>query len=171
MTREYLKKATLTATSGASDVHETVKGILDDIEAGGDAKASLFGVVPIDLGHANLDEFRMPQKITGGVGEIIENPVISNSTPFCIPITLNFSPISPGRVRVLTCWTYCSRCTSFRSCCSSISTTWPKPGGSTRRPASWPRTRRTWTRVWPGSARRLRPNQAVVVPSVITRSY
>ena len=39
MTREYLKKATLTSQSGASDVHETVQGILDDIEAGGDAKA------------------------------------------------------------------------------------------------------------------------------------
>lgn len=39
MTREYLKKATLTAQSGASDVHETVQGILDDIEKGGDAKA------------------------------------------------------------------------------------------------------------------------------------
>src|SRR6056297_1953681 len=39
MTREYLKKATLTSQSGASDVHETVQGILDDIETGGDAKA------------------------------------------------------------------------------------------------------------------------------------
>lgn len=39
MTREYLKKATLTPASGASGVHDTVKGILDDIEAGGDAKA------------------------------------------------------------------------------------------------------------------------------------
>jgi len=39
MTLEYLKKATLTATSGASDVHEIVQGILTDIEAGGDAKA------------------------------------------------------------------------------------------------------------------------------------
>ncbi|WP_306155205.1 histidinol dehydrogenase [Roseovarius sp. MMSF_3281] len=39
MAREYLKKATLTSQSGASDVHETVQGILDDIEAGGDAKA------------------------------------------------------------------------------------------------------------------------------------
>ena len=39
MTREYLKKATLTASSDASQVHETVKGILDDIEAGGDSKA------------------------------------------------------------------------------------------------------------------------------------
>ena len=39
MTREYLKRATLTAKSGASDVHETVVSILNDIEAGGDAKA------------------------------------------------------------------------------------------------------------------------------------
>ena len=36
---EYLKKATLTSKSDASDVHQTVKTILSDIEAGGDAKA------------------------------------------------------------------------------------------------------------------------------------
>ena len=39
MTREYLKKATLTATSDASEVYDIVKNILDDIEAGGDDKA------------------------------------------------------------------------------------------------------------------------------------
>ncbi len=39
MTREYLKKATLTSKSDATEVHNTVVGILDDIEAGGDAKA------------------------------------------------------------------------------------------------------------------------------------
>lgn len=39
MTRDYLKKATLTAKSDASEVHDTVKSILADIEAGGDAKA------------------------------------------------------------------------------------------------------------------------------------
>ena len=39
MTREYLKKATLTSRSDASDVGETVRTILNDIEAGGDAKA------------------------------------------------------------------------------------------------------------------------------------
>ena len=38
MTRDYLKKATLTAQSGASDVHELVKGILTDIETGGDER-------------------------------------------------------------------------------------------------------------------------------------
>ncbi len=39
MTREYLKKATLTSKSDASKTHEIVTGILDEIEAGGDAKA------------------------------------------------------------------------------------------------------------------------------------
>ena len=39
MTREYLKKATLTAESGASRTHEIVTKILGDIEAGGDATA------------------------------------------------------------------------------------------------------------------------------------
>ncbi len=39
MPREYLKKATLTAKSDASDVHEIVTGILVDIEAGGDQAA------------------------------------------------------------------------------------------------------------------------------------
>jgi len=39
MPREYLKKATLTSKSDASDVHETVQNILTDIEAGGDQAA------------------------------------------------------------------------------------------------------------------------------------
>ncbi|MBT5294523.1 MAG: histidinol dehydrogenase, partial [Octadecabacter sp.] len=39
MAREYLKKATLTAQSGASDVHDIVQDILTNIEAGGDAAA------------------------------------------------------------------------------------------------------------------------------------
>ena len=39
MARDYLKKATLTAQSGASDVHDIVTGILSDIEEGGDEKA------------------------------------------------------------------------------------------------------------------------------------
>jgi sulfopropanediol 3-dehydrogenase len=39
MSRIYLKKATRTATSDAADVHETVRGILEAIEAGGDAAA------------------------------------------------------------------------------------------------------------------------------------
>ena len=39
MSRVYLKKAQLTPKSKASEVHETVKNILADIESGGDAKA------------------------------------------------------------------------------------------------------------------------------------
>ncbi|MDJ0629998.1 MAG: histidinol dehydrogenase [Rhodobacter sp.] len=39
MPRTYLKKASLTSTSDAAEVHETVRGILADIEAGGEAKA------------------------------------------------------------------------------------------------------------------------------------
>ncbi len=39
MAREYLKKATLTSASHASDVSETVRNILNDIDEGGDAKA------------------------------------------------------------------------------------------------------------------------------------
>jgi len=39
MPREYLKKATLTSKSDASETKKVVRDILDDIEAGGDAKA------------------------------------------------------------------------------------------------------------------------------------
>jgi len=39
MARDYLKKATLTSKSDASQTRDIVRGILDDIEAGGDAKA------------------------------------------------------------------------------------------------------------------------------------
>ena len=39
MARNYLKKADLTSQSDASDVRDTVQGILDDIEARGDAGA------------------------------------------------------------------------------------------------------------------------------------
>ena len=39
MTREYLKKATLTSKSDASETHAIVQNILNEIEAGGDAKA------------------------------------------------------------------------------------------------------------------------------------
>ena len=39
MTREYLKKATLTSQSDASETQKIVSDILADIERGGDAKA------------------------------------------------------------------------------------------------------------------------------------
>ncbi len=92
MTREYLKKATLTAKSDASEVHETVKNILADIEAGGDDKAmeyakkfdqyegnvllteddiaAAIALVPeklkrdIDFAHNNVKRFAEAQKAT-----------------------------------------------------------------------------------------------------------
>lgn len=39
MAREYLKKASMTSATGASEVHETVQTILNEIEKGGDAAA------------------------------------------------------------------------------------------------------------------------------------
>ena len=39
MAREYLKKASLTSKSDASETHQIVQNILNDIEAGGDAAA------------------------------------------------------------------------------------------------------------------------------------
>lgn len=42
MARTYLKKATLTSESDASDVHKTVQGILDEIEKGGETAARAF---------------------------------------------------------------------------------------------------------------------------------
>lgn len=44
MTRAYLKRASLNPRSDASDVHEIVRGILDEIEAGGDVKALEYAV-------------------------------------------------------------------------------------------------------------------------------
>jgi sulfopropanediol 3-dehydrogenase len=53
MTRDYLKKATLTSTSNASDVHETVQGILAAIEAGGD-KVALEYAAKFDRYEGNI---------------------------------------------------------------------------------------------------------------------
>ena len=44
MSRIYLKKAQLTPKSNASEVHETVKNILTEIEAGGDEKAKEYAL-------------------------------------------------------------------------------------------------------------------------------
>ncbi len=92
MARDYLKKATLTSQSNASDVNATVQGILNDIEAGGDAKALEYAAkfdkydgnvlltqeeieaainqVPkklrddIDFAHANVKRFAEAQRAT-----------------------------------------------------------------------------------------------------------
>src|SRR5210317_2183599 len=92
MTREYLKKATLTSQSNASDVTEIVQGILNDIERGGDQAAldyaakfdkyegsiilsqeeidAAIALVPeklkqdIQFAHANVKKFAEAQKTT-----------------------------------------------------------------------------------------------------------
>ncbi|MEO1239827.1 MAG: histidinol dehydrogenase [Pseudomonadota bacterium] len=92
MTREYLKKAPLTSKSDASETQAIVKGILEDIEAGGDAKALEYAAkfdkyegeiilsdaaiaaaaaqVPeklrrdIEFAHANVKKFAEAQKAT-----------------------------------------------------------------------------------------------------------
>lgn len=53
MARDYLKKATLTSKSDASDVHEIVQGILSDIEKGGD-KAALEYAAKFDNYRGNI---------------------------------------------------------------------------------------------------------------------
>ncbi|MEL6585036.1 MAG: histidinol dehydrogenase [Pseudomonadota bacterium] len=61
MAPEYLKKATLTATSHASDVTDTVQTILSDIEAGGDAAAMEYAAKfdrydgPVILSQADIE--------------------------------------------------------------------------------------------------------------------
>ncbi|WP_299374842.1 histidinol dehydrogenase [uncultured Tateyamaria sp.] len=92
MARDYLKKATLTAQSGAADVSDIVTGILRDIETGGDAVAMDYAkkfdgydgavllspeeiaaaadLVPeklkadIQFAHANVKKFAEAQKAT-----------------------------------------------------------------------------------------------------------
>ncbi|MCY3995489.1 MAG: histidinol dehydrogenase [Rhodobacter sp.] len=92
MAREYLKKARLHSRSDASDTRETVRRILDDIEAGGDAAALEYArrfdgydgeillsreaieaaaaLVPerlrkdIEFSHANVRKFAEAQKAT-----------------------------------------------------------------------------------------------------------
>ena len=71
MTREYLKKATLTSKSDADDTRKIVQAILDDIEAGGDAKALEYAAKfdkyegPVLLTDADIAEAsaKVPEKL------------------------------------------------------------------------------------------------------------
>ncbi|WP_299651910.1 histidinol dehydrogenase [uncultured Jannaschia sp.] len=71
MTRDYLKKATMTPGSDAADVRETVQAILDEIEAGGDAAALAYaakfdrygGNVIVTPEETGMAEARVPQKL------------------------------------------------------------------------------------------------------------
>ncbi|MEM1400204.1 MAG: histidinol dehydrogenase [Pseudomonadota bacterium] len=71
MTLEYLKKATLTSESDAGDTHKIVQAILDEIEAGGDAKALEYAAKfdkydgPVLLTQADIDaaSAKVPDKL------------------------------------------------------------------------------------------------------------
>ena len=67
MTRKYLKKAILTSQSGASDVHEIVKNILQEIEIGGDKKAAEYA--------AKFDKYRGPKLLSDDDIEIASQQI------------------------------------------------------------------------------------------------
>ncbi|NNE89398.1 MAG: histidinol dehydrogenase [Silicimonas sp.] len=69
MTREYLKKATLTSESDASETHEIVKNILSDIEAGGDAKAMEYAA-KFDRYEGNV--LLTPEEIEAAIAKVPE---------------------------------------------------------------------------------------------------
>ncbi|MEP5152379.1 histidinol dehydrogenase [Planktotalea sp.] len=69
MSRDYLKKATLTSTSDASEVHELVKGILDDIQAGGDEKALEYAA-KFDRYEGNVQ--LTPEEIEAAIAQVPE---------------------------------------------------------------------------------------------------
>lgn len=78
MTREYLKKATLTSKSDTSDVHEIVKTILTKIEAGGDKTALEYA--------ANFDKYKgsiiLSQKEIAAAAESVPEQ-IKRDIEFC----------------------------------------------------------------------------------------
>ncbi len=75
MAREYLKKAILTPSSDASEVHETVRTILSDIEAGGDDKAMEYAAKfdrydgPVMLSQDDIDAAvaQVPEKLKADI--------------------------------------------------------------------------------------------------------
>lgn len=75
MARDYLKKASKTSKSDASDVHETVTRILDEIEAGGDKVALEYAAKfdryegSIVLSQAEIDAAiaRVPEKLKADI--------------------------------------------------------------------------------------------------------
>jgi sulfopropanediol 3-dehydrogenase len=81
MTREYLKKATLTSLSDATQTHDTVRTILAEIEAGGDAKALEYAakfdkyVGNIELTAEDIEAAaaRVPQKLKDDIRFAHEN--------------------------------------------------------------------------------------------------
>lgn len=81
MARHYLKKATKTAMTDAGDVRDTVQGILNDIEAGGDDAALKYAAKfdnydgPVLLSQADIDAAcaKVPQKLKDDIAFAHDN--------------------------------------------------------------------------------------------------
>ncbi len=81
MAREYLKKAPLTSRTDASDVNATVQGILDDIEARGDAAAKEYaakfdryeGSLKLSREEIDAASAKVPEKLKADIRFAYEN--------------------------------------------------------------------------------------------------
>ena len=97
MPRDYLKKATLTAQSHASEVHDTVKTILSDIEVGGDAKALEYaakfdkfeGNVLMTQGEIDAAIALVPEKLKADMQEIGETNQLLKDEYQALSLALN----------------------------------------------------------------------------------
>ncbi|MDA0722083.1 MAG: histidinol dehydrogenase [Proteobacteria bacterium] len=155
MAREYLKKAVLTSSSDASDVHDTVKRILDEIEAGGDAAARAYAskfdkydgnivltadeiaaaavAVPkklkedIHFAHDNVRRFAIAQKATVGDVEVEIVPGLFAGQK-AIPVNAAGCYIPGGRYSHIATAIMTVTTAKVAGCNHIIATSPPRPG-------------------------------------------
>lgn len=155
MAREYLKKAVLTSSSDASDVHDTVKQILDEIEAGGDAAARAYAskfdkydgnivltadeiaaaalAVPkklkedIHFAHDNVRRFAIAQKATVGDVEVEIVPGLFAGQK-AIPVNAAGCYIPGGRYSHIASAIMTVTTAKVAGCNHIIATSPPRPG-------------------------------------------
>lgn len=155
MAREYLKKAVLTSSSDASDVHDTVKRILDEIEAGGDAAARAYAskfdkydgnivltadeiaaaavAVPkklkedIHFAHDNVRRFAIAQKATVGDVEVEIVPGLFAGQK-AIPVNAAGCYIPGGRYSHIASAIMTVTTAKVAGCNHIIATSPPRPG-------------------------------------------
>ncbi|MBY4891262.1 histidinol dehydrogenase [Rhodobacteraceae bacterium N5(2021)] len=155
MTREYLKKASLTSASDASDVQETVRKILADIEAGGDDTAREYAakfdkyegniiltaeeieaaaaLVPdklkadIQFAHANVKRFAEAQKATVSDVEIEVVPGLIAGQK-AIPVDAAGCYVPGGRYSHIASAIMTVTTAKVAGCNHIIATSPPRPG-------------------------------------------
>lgn len=155
MAREYLKKAVLTSSSDASDVHDTVKRILDEIEAGGDAAARAYAskfdkydgnivltadeiaaaavAVPkklkedIHFAHDNVRRFAIAQKATVGDVEVEIVPGLFAGQK-AIPVNAAGCYVPGGRYSHIASAIMTVTTAKVAGCNHIIATSPPRPG-------------------------------------------